>query len=252
MQYPRSPVSTELLHAVAAHCARWGGISDTEVLHAVGTRFLTYCMQVASGHMLRIAFINLKPGTAKTTSAVWLAYAFHRQGKTVGLADADPGASSLEWSDQAGGFPFKVAGLPMKDFHRRADDLAADVVIGDIPQVEDHAAIARSAMRWADIRVIPVAPNPIELDRMSPIADTIADLEDVMRPGSMTCVLLNRVVSGAASGPSARRSLTRQGYDVLSTSIPRLEVFAQSFGASPERNTAYDQLATELLERSGK
>lgn len=237
---------------MAVHCARWGGISDTEVLHAVGTRFLHYCLQVASGHMLRIAFINLKPGTAKTTSAVWLAYAFHRQGKTVGLADADPGASSLEWSDQAGGFPFKVAGLPMKDFHRRADDLAADVVIGDIPQVEDHAAIARSAMRWADIRVIPVAPNPIELDRMSPIADTIADLEDVMRPGSMTCVLLNRVVSGAASGPSARRSLTRQGYDVLSTSIPRLEVFAQSFGASPERNTAYDQLATELLERSGK
>ena len=102
--------------------------------------------------MLRIAFINLKPGTGKTTSAVWLAYAFHRRGLTVALADADPGASALEWSDQADGFPFKVAGLPVKDFHRRADDLGADVVIGDIPPVEDHAPIARSAMRWADIR----------------------------------------------------------------------------------------------------
>jgi chromosome partitioning protein len=202
--------------------------------------------------MLRIAFINLKPGTAKTTSAVWLAYAFHRRGLTVGLADADPGASALEWSDQAGGFPFKVAGLPMKDFHRRADDLGADVVIGDVPQVEDHAPIARSAMRWADIRVIPVAPNPIELDRMSPLADVLEDVEDVLRPGSQTCVLLNRVVSGAASGPSARRVLTRQGYDVLSTTIPRLEVFAQSFGAEPDTNTAYDQLATELLKRAGK
>jgi len=198
--------------------------------------------------MLRIAFINLKPGTAKTTSAVWLAYALHRRNMTVGLADADPGASALEWSDQAGGFPFKVAGLPMRDFHRRADDLAADVVIGDIPQVEDHAAIARSAMRWADIRIIPVAPNPIEMDRMAPIADVIDEMTDMLRPGSRTCVLLNRVVSGAASGPAARRSLARQGYDVLTTAIPRLEVFAQSFGAEPGRNTAYDQLATELVE----
>ncbi|MEU8472726.1 ParA family protein [Streptomyces sp. NPDC029006] len=202
--------------------------------------------------MLRIAFVQLKPGTAKTTSAVWLAYAFHRRGRTVGLVDADPGASALEWSDQAGGFPFKVAGLPVKDFHRRADDLATDVVIGDIPQVEDHAQIARSAMRWADVVVLPVAPTGIELDRMSPMTQVLEEMEDLMRPGAQTCVLLNRVVSGAASGPSARRVLSRQGYDVLSTAIPRLEVFAQSFGAEPDRNTAYDQLATELLERAGK
>lgn len=202
--------------------------------------------------MLRIAIVQLKPGTRKTTSAVWLAYAFHRRGLTVGLADADPGASALEWSDQVGGFPFKVGGFPMKDFHRRADDLAAEVVIGDIPQVEDHAPIARSAMRWADIRLVPVAPTPIELDRMSPMSDVLEDLEDVVRPGSKTCVLLNRVVSGAASGPAARRVLVKQGYDVLSTKIPRLEMYAQSFGAEPDTDTAYDQLATELLQRAGK
>ncbi|MFD9099313.1 AAA family ATPase [Streptomyces collinus] len=202
--------------------------------------------------MLRIAFSNLKPGVGKTTSAVWLAYAFHRRGYSVALADADPGASAMEWSDQAGGFPFKLAGLPVKDFHRRADDLAADVVIADVPQVEDHAPIARSAMRWANVLLLPVAPTPIELDRMSPMADLLEDLEDVRRPDAQTCVLLTRVVSGAASGPAARRSLTRQGYDVLSTVVPRLEVFAQSFGAEPDANTAYDQLATELLERTGK
>lgn len=202
--------------------------------------------------MLRIAFINLKPGTGKTTSAVWLAYAFHRRGLTVALADADPGASALEWSDQAGGFPFKIGGLPVKDFHRRADDFATDVVIGDVPQVEDHAPIARSAMRWANILVIPVAPTGIELDRMSPLGDLLEEMEDVMRPDSKTCVLLNRVVSGAASGPSARRVLTGRGYPVLTTAIPRLELFAQSFGAEPDTNTAYDQLATELLDVAGR
>jgi hypothetical protein len=46
--------------------------------------------------------------------------------------------------------------------------------------------------------------------------------------------------------------LTGRGYPVLTTAIPRLELFAQSFGAEPDTNTAYDQLATELLERTGK
>ncbi|MDX3343735.1 ParA family protein [Streptomyces sp. ME02-6979.5a] len=203
--------------------------------------------------MLRIAIVQLKPGTGKTTSAVWLAYAFHRRGLAVALADADKGASALEWSDQAGGFPFAVAGLPVKDFHNRADDIAAkaDVVIGDVPQIEDHAGIARSAMRWADIRLIPVAPTGIELDRMAPISDELEDMEPVLRDGSASHVLLNRVVSGASSTGSARRVLTAQGHDVLTTTIPRLEVFAQSFGAAPSTNTAYDQLATELLERRG-
>lgn len=200
--------------------------------------------------MLRIAFVQLKPGTGKTTSAVWLAYALHRRGLSVALADADPGASAMEWSDQAGGFPFKVAGLSMKDFHRRADDFAqgVDVVIGDIPQIEDHRAVARSAMRWADVRVIPVAPTGIELDRMAPINDELEEMADLFRANSTSRVLLNRVVSGAASGGAARRALVRQGHEVFSTTIPRLEVYAQSFGAETQRNSAYDQLATELLE----
>lgn len=202
--------------------------------------------------MLRIAFVQLKPGTAKTTSAVWLAYAFHRRGFKVGLADADPGASALAWSDQAGGFPFRVAGLPMRDFHRRADEFApdADVVIGDIPQMEDHAGIARSAVRWADERIVPVAPTGIELDRMGPVWDELDDLDAVSRPGARACVLLNRSVTGAASTGTARRVLTAQGHTVLRTVIPRLEVYAQSFGAEPGQNSAYDALATELLERA--
>ncbi|WP_206664246.1 ParA family protein, partial [Thermomonospora catenispora] len=36
---------------------------------------------------------NLKPGTAKTTSAVWLAHAAHEAGQRVLLVDADPGGA---------------------------------------------------------------------------------------------------------------------------------------------------------------
>ncbi|MFF3672107.1 AAA family ATPase [Microtetraspora malaysiensis] len=39
---------------------------------------------------------NLKPGTAKTTSAVWLAHALYEQGHKVLLVGADPGGAHLK------------------------------------------------------------------------------------------------------------------------------------------------------------
>jgi chromosome partitioning protein len=204
--------------------------------------------------MLTIALVNLKPGTAKTTSAVWLAHAFHARGLDVCLADADPGGSALRWSDLAGGFPFRVAGLAVRDIHRRLPDTArgADVGIIDVPQMEDHAGIARSAMRAAQEVVVPVAPAGVELDRMAPVKKELEDMESVRPDDARACVLLNRVVTNAASGPTARGILTDLGYDVLSTTIPRLELYSQSFGAPVDaRGTAYDALATELLARDG-
>ncbi len=204
--------------------------------------------------MLSIALVNLKPGTGKTTSAVWLAYALHARGRRVLLVDADPAASALRWSDLADGFPFRVAGLPVRDLHRRIPDVAVgmDAVIVDVPQIEDHAGIARSAMRWARELLLPVAPAPVELDRMAPIRRELDDLEALRPDGARSGVLLNRVVAGAASGPMARRVLTAQGHDVLTTTIPRRELYAQSFGGQVDaRGSAYDQLATELLARDG-
>jgi chromosome partitioning protein len=204
--------------------------------------------------MLRIAFANLKPGVGKTTSTVWLAYALHHRGLDVLVADADPGASALAWSDLAGGFPFRVVGLPTKDLHKRIDDFAAgaDVVLCDVPQIEDHAAIARSAMRWADELISPVAPAGIELERMGPILDEVEALEAVRGEDARSSVLLTRTVAGAASTRSARTTLADVGHDVLTTTIPRRELYAQSFGSHPAApGSAYDELATELLGRAG-
>ena len=57
---------------------------------------------------LSLALANLKPGTGKTTSAVWLAHVFAQAGNSVLLVDADPSGSALEWSDLAAMYP----GLP--------------------------------------------------------------------------------------------------------------------------------------------
>ena len=211
---------------------------------------------------LSVALLNLKPGTGKTTSAVWLAHIFAQAGKRVLLVDADPSGSALEWSDLAAmdprlpprtTFPFRIVALPSRELHRRVPEIARadDVVIIDAPQLEDNAGIARSAMRFVDEVLIPCAPTPIEINRTTPVRDEIAEIDAVRRQPARAAVLLNRCVTRAHSTTNAREALENLGYDVLGTAVPRLEVYAQSFGM-PIKDAGCDvwrQVANDLIAR---
>lgn len=199
--------------------------------------------------MLSIAFVNSKAGTGKTTSAVWLAMAFHEAGRQVLLVDADPQGSALEWADLADGFPFRLLPMPSPNLHLRIGDYARpdDVVVIDCPQLEDHGAIARSGLRLADEVVIPCAPTMVEISRTAPMHQEIEAIASVRLQPLRSCVLLNRTVPHANSVPAAREAFSQMGFDVLRTAIPRLEVYAQSYGgpllvagADPWRNVATD------------
>ena len=212
---------------------------------------------------LSLALANLKPGTGKTTSAVWLAHVFAQAGNNVLLVDADPSGSALEWSDLAAmdpamppdaAFPFRIVALPSRELHRRLPEIAStdDVVIIDAPQLEDHAGIARSALRYADEILIPCAPTPIEINRTSPVREEISEIEAVRDRPARSAILLNRCITRAHSTADAREALVGLGYDVLGTAVPRLEVYAQSFGM-PIRRTGIDvwrHVARDLIERS--
>jgi chromosome partitioning protein len=212
---------------------------------------------------LSLALANLKPGTGKTTSAVWLAHVFAQAGNSVLLVDADPSGSALEWSDLAAmypglappqaAFPFRIVALPSRELHRRLPDIARDddVVIVDTPQIEDHAGIARSALRYVDEVVIPCAPSPIEINRTTPVRDEIAEIGDVRDRPLRSVVLLNRCVARAHSTADAREALIDLGYDVLGTVVPRLEVYAQSFGMPIKQAGCelWRQVARDLIDR---
>ena len=212
---------------------------------------------------LSLALANLKPGTGKTTSAVWLAHVFAQAGNSLLLVDADPSGSALEWSDLAAMcprlapaqavFPFRIVALPSRELHRRLPEIARnyDVVIIDTPQIEDHAAIARSALRYADEIVIPCAPSPIEINRTSPVRQEIAEVRASGGKPGRSAVLLNRCIARAHSTSDARQALEGLGYDVLATAVPRLEVYAQSFGlpVRQARCQVWRQVARDLTGR---
>lgn len=218
---------------------------DTAARHAVPSL----------GMRLSIAYTNTKPGTGKTTTSVLVAQRLHDLGHDVLLVDADPAQSALAWSDDIGGFDFKIVGLATKDAGRRLADFAGDdtIVLVDLPQAEDHGAIVRSVLRHVDEITIPVAPSTIEIDRTGAITDLLDEVAEVRAHPARVAVLLNRVVTSARSGRDAREGLGAMGYDVLSAQVPRREAYALAYGAAPQVPVGdpIAVLATEYLHRAG-
>ncbi|MFI9438526.1 hypothetical protein, partial [Streptosporangium sp. NPDC052375] len=179
------------------------------------------------------------------------------------LVGADPGGAHLklapDLSDGMGSaerwharapMPFEVISLATRDLHRTLPRIAVDHdhVVIDSPPIEDHQGIAISALRVADVGIVPVAPTTVEVDRMAPVLRIVEEVDALRAEPLPTCVLLNRCVSRAASTEEAAEALTDQGHRVLAARIPRLELFAQSHGAPvTAAGTAYAVAAEEIL-----
>jgi chromosome partitioning protein len=212
-----------------------------------------------------VAICSPKPGTGKTTSAVFLAESIRARGADVLLVDADKGDSALRWSELAGSLSYPVVAMQVTDLHRKLPAVAngRDAVVIDVPQVEDHRRIAKGALRYADLWLLPVAPAGIEVDRMMGgdirefLAEVGAERDDDGQAPASTVVVLNRTNRAVSTrtGPDAdvREVLTSLGWTVATAQIPHGdERYRQPFGCPIEVDVHYDALLTELLALTGK
>lgn len=212
----------------------------------------------------KLALVSQKGGTGKTTSAVEMAQACVELGLSVLIVDADKGDSALRWSDLAGaqgGLSFPVVGMAVTDLHRKVPgvDDGREVVILDVPQVEDHRRVARGALLYADTWCVPVAPAGIEVDRMladGALADLMEEVQDARTDAgqarAMVVCFFNRTNTAqpTMTGPDAdvREALTDHGWTVAKTHIPHGdERYRQPFGCPIDADEHYLSLVNELF-----
>lgn len=196
-----------------------------------------------------VVVANLKGGTAKSTSAAFLAHALAAMGLRVRMIDADPQGSTLRWQGLAE-WSIPVLGLPTSTLHRQIwgviDPASVDVVVVDTPPLEEQHGVVVSALRIATDVVIPMAPTMMELDRLGPVWRAIEDSQGHRDDDPRSMVLLNRTVANASSTEAIRGLLVEQGRPVLATHVPRREIYAQAFGAPIGVDAPYSSVATEL------
>lgn len=198
---------------------------------------------------MKVAVANLKGGVGKTTGSMFLAAAFARRGRTL-LVDCDPQGSALSWAEGAeadgGRLPYSVMGLPTKDVHRKLRGFENDYehIVIDTPPGD--LAIARSALLAADTVLVSVQAMAMDLDRVMPTIDLIAEVEPL---NDLTfSILLSRVRRISREGRDARTAMEDAGLPVLKTEIPQLGFYADSFGEPFGENLGeYERVAAELL-----
>ena len=195
---------------------------------------------------MRIAIVNLKGGTGKTVTAVHLAAGLARQGRTL-LIDADPQGSSLSWSEEAQDLPCSVVALPVRDLARRMDGLMPGIMHAVIDTPPGDKAIVRSAIAASDIVLVPIPPSIMDLDRLQPTLDLIAEVEAI-KPVQV-CILLTRVRSATKSSRLTRGVLQNAGVTVLQTQIPLRETLNISFGTVPAFDGPYGSVLDELFTK---
>lgn len=198
---------------------------------------------------MRLAIANLKGGTGKTTSAVYLGCALARTGSVV-VVDADPQGSAALWAENAVDLPFSTVAVPSPAVGRQARDLAGryDHLIIDTPP--GHPGITSAALASAEVALVPVTTGSVDLVRYSATVEII-EAAQALNPDLRGFALLAKTRAGTASRRDVRAALEEAGLlPVLDSEVPLRENIAGAEGTTPVNLDAYEAVCDELVART--
>lgn len=174
-----------------------------------------------------IAIAQQKGGAGKTTLAIQLAVAWRKSGKRVAMLDIDPQGSLSAWhalrSRQVG----EDDGLTVQALSgwRLGNQLSssragADYVLVDSPP---HAETdAKTAIRLADLVVLPIQPTMLDLWATLPTLD-LATAEN-----TKALLVLNRVPPRGRAADAVRAEIQSNKWPLARNSLGNRQAFAAS------------------------
>lgn len=202
-----------------------------------------------------IAVAQQKGGAGKTTIAVNLAVAFHKQGARVALLDTDPQGSLGRWfmARRArlgeAGMEFSTSSAWGVSYECEKLKRDVDFVIVDTPPKVD--ADLRPALREADLILIPVASSHVDLWATEGVLDL------ARRERKRATVVLNRAKAGTRLADEVAEAATALEAELADARLANRVVYAETLGEglgvleSPRRGPAVAEIEALAAEVQG-
>jgi chromosome partitioning protein len=205
-----------------------------------------------------VAFITMKGGSGKSTSAICLAAAWQQQGVRVRILDTDPAATLSRWielGEDLRGLPVdSLSASPSSmDFAdllaERLQVLAAeanwDRIVVDTPGFQSSGTEA--VIRHADLIVVPMRPTPIDYQVA---VDTIEYIQRLRNHAAPVHLLLNQSTRGSVIARHMREHILAAGYQALTAELPNRVIYPEAamLGSTPSLQQPNGPAAVEIAE----
>ncbi len=200
-----------------------------------------------------IAFINLKGGCGKSTSAVHLCRFLLDKGKTVALIDADSQASATNWIENL------EEGIPRPKIFRITDP---DPLLDEVPRIANFfdvvvidgagglAEVQRTILILADLVLIPVQPTVLDIAASAEAIAAVRRVRPIRKYDLKAHTFLTRTMPNTLLLQEAREILSQyEDVPLLKIDIPHRQVGADIMGQNLTLFDSSERAARYLAAR---
>ena len=186
--------------------------------------------------MPTIAFLSQKGGSGKTTTATCVARQLQLDGEDVILIDSDPQGSARDWRAATEQETVLVVGLDRptldKDIKALSNNGKKWVIIDGAPRNE---AMTLSAIKAADLVLIPVQPSPYDVWATEDLVAIIKTRQEVTEGKPKAAFFISRAIRRTDMSRDVHAALAELSLPTLEAMTTQRQIYpkAAAVGLTP-------------------